>query len=517
MAHAWRPLLCGAAVLIFESCVAHCQPLHKLLCMENDTYTDVLSHYDEADTASDKSGGSSDSWVAGEARTGLEGLKLDEEDSNREREVEGGVEDVTKESEVEDHHQNSYTSDHSEELSVPATEDSGIEELVPEAPESDEETVATHSRTQSVVSEVTTSEALEMPDAPRLAHPDVSITRDPSISSRITSEIDIFSTRTPSVKQGPPMGVMEGELAGFEAPHTRTTTMTSSLTAQFQPPDNMGQFVHGAGYSESVYSNDDAVSEFSYMPNDDKPWEMGYQGPPAAAGGHGAELSRAPTTSTFATNGPSIMQLESQLNHNRAGFGNEYDSVDVPMDDASSVADNATLCSDATTTNEASVSASAHDTSFNTTGSAGARSVASATPRTSVGASLIEFKETPSVMPILEANVSDQHKIARLRELRVEQSHYDTSLACWLTTQMELAKNTVACTQREFSANVKTALNTDYTGGATANIGLGYGLSAGLDSTKSRVADVGEGLQRGMLSLSKVARGIVRRREKSTQ
>lgn len=493
--------------------------------MENDTYTDVLSHYDDNESSSGRSNASGDSWTVGEAKTGFESLSLDTQDQQNTNNV------ITNDKPVQEVSEQKATE--SAELSAPPLEenqqekeeeniedDSGISELVPEGSDSEEEEEEEEGKAddngeQRENIEIENTQDDDQSDIPQLNHPDVSITRDPSISSRITSEIDIFSTRTPSSKQG-------FEFEGFLPPNaksdTRSSTMTSTVTSQFQPPDNMNQFVNGTGYSESLYSNDDVISEFSYMPNDDKPWELGYQAPTSIS--NGEPISKVSTNNTFMTaSGDSIMVLESQLNSNREGFGNDFDSVrdnesigtvntEQGNDDNSSIVDNATLKSDTTTTNDISV----QDNSFNTTSMDGETKKS-----ISVNVADGEFKESKSLMQIIDANISDSQKIQRLRDLRIEQRNYDTALSNWLSTQMEMAKNTVSSTQREFGSNIKTALNTDYTGGVSTtsnNIGLGYGLSAGLDSTKSKVADVGEGLQRGMLSLSKVARGIVRRRDK---
>lgn len=472
--------------------------------MENDAYTDVLSHYDDDESTSDRSG---DSWTAGEPKTGFESLSLEEPSHEKVSDAINLEEDTSVEEapalkeEVEDYPIEEKHDD--------------ISELVPEGSDSDEESDGIAPQEESVTSEPITEDTGF--DSPQLTHPDVSITRDPSISSRITSDTDIFSTRTPSAKQGI-------EFDGFLPPNvkssTRSSTMTSNFTSMFQAPDNMNQFVNDAGYSESVYSNDDVISEFSYMPNDDKPWELGYQSPADIVAEHGS-LSKVPTNNTFLTSsGNSIARFESQLDRNREGFGNDYDSVmdnesittvdNATENDDSSIVDNATLKSDTTTTNDG-----VHDGSFNTTNNSADTTRKSIPISTSAVSG--DFKELRSLLTIVDANFSDSQKIQNLRDLRIEQRNYDTSLSNWLSTQMEMAKNTVPSTQREFGSNVKVALETDYTGGASTNsnnIGLGYGLSAGLDSTKSRVADVGEGLQRGMLSLSKVARGIVRRRDK---
>jgi hypothetical protein len=129
-------------------------------------------------------------------------------------------------------------------------------------------------------------------DDENLVVPDVGITREPSMASRITNESGIFSNpRQPSIAFQPPtLQTLSEEMKGTVESDsdfinstmfgnstnnsTRTLTMTTSKII-----NNHSQFVSNARYSESIMSydtdndNDDA---FSFQVNDDKEYEIGY-------------------------------------------------------------------------------------------------------------------------------------------------------------------------------------------------------------------------------------------------
>lgn len=134
-------------------------------------------------------------------------------------------------------------------------------------------------------------------DDSELILPDIGISRENTLASRLNGESGIFDNpRQPSMAYQRPslqslsQEILDGEEAkndaeftssssaefvngapSHSAESTRTSTMTSDLTI-----DNHDEFVSKAKDEESIisYETDDA---FSFMANDDKEYEIGYQ------------------------------------------------------------------------------------------------------------------------------------------------------------------------------------------------------------------------------------------------
>lgn len=138
--------------------------------------------------------------------------------------------------------------------------------------------------------------------SPDLVVPDVGITRESSMMSRITNESDIFANpRKPSVAFPHPslqtlseeMKQFSGEsdsdfismVNGQSAKPSRTATTSSAdsdssgSSGQTGISDHHNQFISNARYSHSIMSYDDDDDDddaFSFQANDDKEYEIGY-------------------------------------------------------------------------------------------------------------------------------------------------------------------------------------------------------------------------------------------------
>ncbi|GMM28103.1 hypothetical protein DAMA08_008190 [Martiniozyma asiatica (nom. inval.)] len=386
-----------------------------------------------------------------------------------------------------------------------------------------------------------------------LANPDFKydFTRDPSISSRISGESNVFKSNSSLLKKTELIDKNsndadindEYEFKNFERPliknNGRTSTMTSQFTATFSPPDNMNQFVNNAGYSQSVYSmstiSTDAASEFSYLPDDDKKWEVGYKDSDSSEDdiSHKSNrnnnndsdsddddhhdmpkdsfvppsLARTKSNNTMFTtkDSASIIGFKANLEKGRNEFGQGMDAESIMPDlqvDHNSDNDNSETEDDKTDVeSNATIDISKNiDTSMNS---------ASSPKNDKTTASVKNAHNDLQLHSIVKLfDLPDHAQLESIRSLRKEQSRQDTGLKSWLETQMEMAKNTKT-SQPEFGADIKDALNTTYSN-TPANLGIGYGLSQGLDTTKSRVADVGEGFNRSMHTLGRAAKMLVR-------
>lgn len=140
--------------------------------------------------------------------------------------------------------------------------------------------------------------------SPGLVVPDVGITRESSMISRITNESDIFANpRKPSLAfSHPSLHTLSEEMKQYSGesdsnfismmntkaakPSRTATTSTTASTGstltnssnQTGIVDHHNQFISNTGYAQSVmsYDDDDDDDAFSFQINDDKEYEIGY-------------------------------------------------------------------------------------------------------------------------------------------------------------------------------------------------------------------------------------------------